>query len=91
MRCRGPQRSSPSKLIQIVSSHDLDQRARSVQLTLHQGLGIGVADGIWAASGVALTAVASKIFFDEPLTSVMTGGIALINGGVLLVEVGASH
>jgi small multidrug resistance pump len=60
-------------------------------LALHEGLGIGVAYGIWAASGVALTAVASKIFFDEPLTPVMIGGIALIIGGVLLVELGASH
>lgn len=31
------------------------------------GLGIGVAYGIWAASGVALTAVASKFLFKESL------------------------
>ena len=55
------------------------------------GLGIGVAYGIWAASGVALTAVASKILFKEPLTPIMLGGIALIIGGVLLVELGAAH
>ncbi len=53
------------------------------------GLGIGVAYGIWAASGVALTAVASK--FNEPFTWVMALGIALIIGGVLLVELGAAH
>lgn len=60
-------------------------------LTLKQGMGIGVAYGIWAACGVALTAVASKLFFSEPLTTVMLLGIALIIAGVLLVETGASH
>jgi small multidrug resistance pump len=60
-------------------------------LTLKHGLGIGIAYGIWAACGVALTAVASKIFFDEPLTGLMMAGLALIIVGVLLVEVGASH
>ena len=51
----------------------------------------GVAYGIWAASGVALTAVASKALFKEPLTALMMGGIALIIAGVLLVELGALH
>ena len=60
-------------------------------LTLKQGLGVGVAYGIWAACGVALTAVASKVLFDEPLTNVMLAGIAFIIVGVLLVETGASH
>ena len=56
-----------------------------------EGLGLGVAYGIWAASGVALTAVASKALFKEPLTALMMGGIALIIAGVLLVELGALH
>jgi small multidrug resistance pump len=60
-------------------------------LTLNQGLGLGVAYGVWAAAGVALTAIASKIFFKEPLTPVMIGGILAIIGGVLLVELGSSH
>lgn len=60
-------------------------------LTLNQGLGLGVAYGIWAASGVALTAIASKVLFKEPLTPVMIGGILAIIGGVLLVELGSSH
>ena len=58
---------------------------------LSLGLGIGVAYGIWAASGVALTAVASKFLFKEPFTWVMALGIALVIGGVLLVELGAAH
>ncbi len=59
-------------------------------LTLDEGLGLGVAYGIWAASGVALTAIASKALFHEPLTPLMMGGIALIISGVLLVELGAA-
>lgn len=62
-----------------------------LSLALEAGLGLGVAYGVWAAAGVALTAVASRILFAEPLTVVMCGGIALIMGGVLLVELGASH
>jgi small multidrug resistance pump len=62
-----------------------------LSFTLKQGLGIGVAYGIWAACGVALTAVASKVIFGEPLTGVMLAGIALIISGVLLVELGATH
>jgi small multidrug resistance pump len=58
-------------------------------LTLSAGMAIGVAYGVWAASGVALTAVAGKILFKEPLTAVMSAGIALIIGGVLLIETGA--
>lgn len=57
--------------------------------TLAQGLGIGVAYGIWTACGVALTAVAARVLFAEPLTPLMGLGIGLIVAGVLLVEVGA--
>jgi len=62
-----------------------------LSLALGAGLPLGVAYGVWAAVGVALTAVASKYLFDEPLTWVMGAGIALIMGGVLLVELGAGH
>ena len=60
-------------------------------LTLAQGVGLGVAYGIWAAAGVALTAIASQIFFKESLTLVMTLGIGLIIVGVLLIETGTTH
>ncbi|HLV03902.1 SMR family transporter [uncultured Georgenia sp.] len=58
-------------------------------LTLRHGVGIGVAYGIWTAGGVALTALGSRVLFDEPLTPLMWTGIALIAAGVLLVELGA--
>ena len=60
-------------------------------LTLKHGLGIGVAYGIWAACGVALAAVGSKVFFDEPLSGLMIAGLVLIIGGVLLVELGSAR
>ncbi|MFD0901486.1 DMT family transporter [Actinomadura sediminis] len=60
-------------------------------LALYDGLGIGVAYGIWAASGVALTAIASRVLFKEALTRVMGLGIALIAAGVLFIELGATH
>jgi small multidrug resistance pump len=63
----------------------------SLALALDAGLALGVAYGIWAASGVAITAVVSKFLFNEPLTWLMGLGIVFIVGGVLLIELGASH
>ncbi|MDA0563880.1 QacE family quaternary ammonium compound efflux SMR transporter [Streptomonospora sp. S1-112] len=60
-------------------------------LALSGGLALGVAYGIWAAVGVALTALASRVLFKEPLTKVMLLGIVLIAAGVLCIELGASH
>lgn len=60
-------------------------------LVLSTGMALGVAYGIWAAAGVALTAILSKFLFKEPLTLIMGVGIALIVGGVLLIELGAAH
>jgi small multidrug resistance pump len=56
---------------------------------LRRGMPIGVAYGVWAALGVALTSVLSAVLFDEPFTVLMAAGIALIMGGVLLVERGS--
>ena len=60
-------------------------------LSLAQGMPIGIAYGIWAAAGVALTAVISRFVFKDPLTPLMSIGITLIIGGVLLIELGARH
>ncbi|MBX7454348.1 QacE family quaternary ammonium compound efflux SMR transporter [Mycolicibacterium sp. 3033] len=59
--------------------------------SLQHGMPLGIAYGIWAAAGVALTAAASRILFREPLTRTMLAGMALIVAGVLLVELGAAH
>ena len=56
---------------------------------LRRGMALGVAYGVWAACGVALTAVLSAVIYDEPFTGVMAGGLVLILAGVLLVEIGS--
>ncbi|PRH79322.1 QacE family quaternary ammonium compound efflux SMR transporter [Streptomyces solincola] len=56
---------------------------------LRAGLGLGVAYGIWGASGVALTALLATAIYGDPLTGTMGLGIALVIGGVLCVELGA--
>lgn len=56
-------------------------------LALARGMAVGVAYGVWAASGIALTA---RVAFGEPLTRTMGAGIALVALGVLLVELGAA-
>ncbi|WP_026257244.1 DMT family transporter [Actinopolymorpha alba] len=60
-----------------------------LSFALREGMAIGVAYGIWAATGIAATAVIARAAFKEPLTKTMGLGIVLIAGGVLLVELGA--
>lgn len=60
-----------------------------LSLGLRRGLPLGVAYGIWAAAGVALTALLSAAIFGEPLTPVMLLGILLVVAGVLCVELGS--
>lgn len=56
---------------------------------LRTGMPLGVAYGVWAASGVALTALLSLVLFDEPLTPLMGLGIIVVMAGVLCVEIGS--
>lgn len=58
---------------------------------LREGMPLGVAYGIWGAAGVAATAGASAIIFDEPLTLTMVLGIVIIVAGVLCVELGSQQ
>ena len=62
-----------------------------LSFTLDAGVPLGVAYGIWSAIGVALTAVLGKFLFKQPFTWLMALGIALIIGGVLLIETGSVH
>ena len=57
-------------------------------LALREGMPVGVAYGVWAAFGVALTALLSSLLFGEALTPVMLVGIGLVIAGVLCVELG---
>lgn len=58
---------------------------------LKLGMPLGVAYGIWAAAGVALVAVIGAVFLGDGLTGVQIGGIVLVIGGVLALEMGAAH
>jgi len=58
---------------------------------LKRGMALGIAYGIWAAVGVALVAIAGVVFFGESLSWVQVGGLALVAGGVLALELGAAH
>ncbi|MBM7412425.1 small multidrug resistance pump [Clavibacter michiganensis] len=58
---------------------------------LKAGMAVGVAYGIWGASGVALTAIGATVLFGQPLTGLMILGLVLIVGGVLLVELGSQR
>lgn len=58
---------------------------------LRAGLPVGVAYGIWGASGTALTAVFASLIFGEAFTVPIMVGIVLIICGVLLVELGSQR
>ena len=56
---------------------------------LRAGMPLGGAYGLWAAAGVALTALAGAAILGEALTPVTLLGMALVIAGVLLVELGS--
>ncbi|MGX6508994.1 DMT family transporter [Rhodococcus sp. SJ-2] len=60
-----------------------------LSLVLRRGMALGVAYGIWGATGVAATAVLSAHLYDEPMSGAMACGLALIAIGVLVVELGS--
>lgn len=62
-----------------------------IAVALREGMPLGIAYGIWAAAGVAATAIAAHYLFAEALTRRMLAGVAVIIAGVLLVELGAAH
>ncbi|WP_395311358.1 SMR family transporter [Mycobacterium sp. AMU20-3851] len=57
---------------------------------LRAGMPVGVAYGIWGATGTALTAVAASTIFGEAFTWPIAAGIALIIAGVLFIEFGST-
>ena len=63
---------------------------RCLGLALGAGMPLGVAYGVWAAVGVALTALAGRVFFGERLTRLSVLGIACVVVGVVLVEAGGA-
>ncbi|PZO69342.1 MAG: QacE family quaternary ammonium compound efflux SMR transporter [Sphingomonas taxi] len=55
---------------------------------LRTGSSLGVIYAIWAASGVALTAVSGAVLFGDVLSATTAAGIAIVIAGVVLVETG---
>ena len=60
-------------------------------MVLRAGMPVGVAYGIWGASGTAATAVLAAAIFGDPFTVQIVVGIAMIITGVLCVELGSRH
>lgn len=58
---------------------------------LVKGVPLGVAYGIWAASGVALVALLSIPIFGESLTLIQVGGLIFVLIGVLALEMGGAN
>jgi small multidrug resistance pump len=59
--------------------------------TLSRGVPLGIAYAIWAGVGVVLVALISWLVFHESLTLVQVAGMALVVGGVVLLELGGRH
>ena len=58
---------------------------------LKDGFPIAVAYAIWCAAGIAGVALIGALFLKEPLNLTMIGGLALVIGGVVLLELGRAH
>ncbi|MEV4666651.1 DMT family transporter [Microbacterium sp. LWO12-1.2] len=58
---------------------------------LAMGMPVGVAYGIWAAAGVAVTAVLGRVIFKDHFSAMMAVGVALIAVGVAMIEFGGMH
>jgi small multidrug resistance pump len=63
----------------------------ALALVLKRGVPVGVAYAIWAAAGVAAVALIGVLFLDEHINLTMVGGLLLVIGGVVLIELGAAQ
>jgi small multidrug resistance pump len=52
---------------------------------------IGTAYAIWAGTGTAVIAAIGMVFLGEGLTLAKLGGIVLVIGGVVLLNLGGAH
>ncbi|MFR9730486.1 DMT family transporter [Saccharopolyspora sp. MS10] len=60
-------------------------------VVLKMGLPVGVVYAIWSGAGVALIALIGAVFLDESITAVQVGGLALVIGGVIALQLGGAH
>lgn len=72
----------------VVAGYAVAFVALSYVLTM--GLPVGVVYAIWAAAGVALVAIVGVVFLKEAINLTMIAGLALVIGGVVLIEVGSA-
>jgi len=61
----------------------------ALTVLLRAGAPVGVVYGIWAACGVALTAVLAAAIYGDTLSSITVVGIVVVIAGVLLIEIGS--
>ena len=62
-----------------------------LSLALGRGVPLGVAYAIWAGVGVVAVAIISWLVFHEMLSWQQILGMALVAGGVVLLEAGGKH
>ena len=62
----------------------------SLSRALSKGMALPIAYSIWSAIGVATIAIIGAVFLSERLTWVQVGGIVLVIGGVLALELGGA-
>ncbi|MDQ7809879.1 SMR family transporter [Amycolatopsis sp. A133] len=62
----------------------------ALSYVLKMGLPVGVVYAIWAAAGVALVAIIGVLFLKESINATMIAGLALVIGGVVLIELGSA-
>ena len=60
-------------------------------LALKRGMSVGVAYGVWTASGVAIVAVLGVVLLGDRLTPVQIVGLALVMVGALALELGRAR
>lgn len=58
---------------------------------LKDGFPVGVAYAVWAAAGIAAVALIGAVFLGEGFNWTMAGGLLLVIGGVVMLELGRAH
>ena len=56
-----------------------------------KGVPVGMAYAMWSGLGTAAIVAIGAVFLGEPLTTVKVVGVALIIGGVVMVNLGGAH
>ena len=62
-----------------------------LSLSLGRGVPLGIAYAIWAGVGVVIVAIVSWLVFNETLSPLQIGGMALVIAGVTMLELGGKH